>query len=79
MLELKLEVFDTLQLILKIIDSATLKNEVIKAVEKLRVRETDPKVCMKMLKLYEEIGKVLGPEEIGIKILPGVIPMLISG
>ena len=43
------------------------------------IRETDPKVCMKMLKLYEEIGKVLGPEEIGIKILPGVIPMLISG
>jgi len=32
-----------------------------------------------MLKLYEEIGKVLGPEEIGMKILPGVIPMLISG
>ena len=32
-----------------------------------------------MLKLYEEIGKVLGPEEIGAKILPGVIPMLVSG
>ena len=34
---------------------------------------------MKMLKLYEDIGKVLGPEEIGAKILPGVIPMLVSG
>jgi len=52
---------------------------VIKSVEKLRAKETDPKVCMKMLKLYEAIGKVLGPEEIGMKILPGVIPMLISG
>ena len=64
---------------LKSIDSQTLKTDVIKSVEKLRVRETDPKVCMKMLKLYEAIGKVLGPEEIGMKILPGVIPMLISG
>ena len=34
---------------------------------------------MKMLEVYEEIGKVLGPEEIASKILPGIIPMLISG
>jgi uncharacterized protein Yka (UPF0111/DUF47 family) len=32
--------------------------------EKLRARETDPKVCMKMLEVYEEIGKVLGPDEV---------------
>ena len=47
--------------------------------EKLRARETDPKVCMKMLEVYEEIGKVLGPEEVAQKILPGIIPMLITG
>ena len=76
---MKLAVFDTLQLMLKSIDAQTLKSDVIKSLEKLRVTEVDPKVCMKMLKLYEDIGKVLGPEEIGAKILPGVIPMLISG
>jgi hypothetical protein len=50
----------------------------MKSLEKLRSKETDPKVCMKMLEIYEEIGKVLGPEEVGMKILPGIIPMLIS-
>lgn len=63
---------------MKAIDSSTLKNEVMKSLEKLRAKETDPKVCMKMLEIYEEIGKVLGPEEVGMKILPGIIPMLIS-
>ena len=33
---------------------------------------------MKILETYEEVGKVLGPEEVGQKILPGIIPMLIS-
>lgn len=33
---------------------------------------------MKILEVYEEVGKVLGPEEIGTKILPGIIPMLIT-
>jgi len=51
----------------------------MKYLEKLRVKETDPKVCMRLLDLYEEIGKILGPEEVGMKILPGIIPMLISG
>jgi hypothetical protein len=37
----------------------------MKAMEKLRAKETDPKICMKMLETYEEIAKVLGPEEIG--------------
>ena len=34
---------------------------------------------MLMLKVYEQMAKVLGVEEIGMKILPGIIPMLISG
>lgn len=51
----------------------------VKALEKLRANETNPKICMKMLEVYEEIGKILGPEEVGQKILPGIIPMLISG
>lgn len=51
----------------------------MKNLEKLRAKETDPKICLKLLELYEEIGKILGPEEVGMKILPGIIPMLISG
>jgi hypothetical protein len=34
---------------------------------------------MLLLKIYEKMGNALGPEEIGLKILPGIIPMLISG
>lgn len=77
--DLKLEVFTTLNIIMKTIDAQTLKTDVMKAMEKLRAKETDPKICMKMLETYEEIAKVLGPEEIGQKILPGIIPMLITG
>ena len=51
----------------------------MKSLERVRSIETDPKACMKMLQIYEEIGKILGPEEVGMKILPGIIPMLISG
>jgi hypothetical protein len=51
----------------------------MKSLEKLRQKETEPSACLKLLELYEEIGKILGPEEVGQKILPGIIPMLISG
>ena len=70
---------DTLKQILKAIDAQTLKSEIMKHLEKLRERETDPKICLKLLDLYEEIGKILSPEEMGMKILPGIIPMLVSG
>lgn len=77
--DLKFEVIDTLKQILNAIDAQYLKNDIMKSLEKLRLKETDPKVCLKMLQLYEDIGKILGPEEVGQKILPGIIPMLISG
>ena len=78
-LDLKLEVFNTLKIVLKGIDAQTLRNEIMKSLEKFRSNETDPRVCMKMLEIYEEIAKILGPEDIGGKILPGIIPMLITG
>ena len=78
-IELKLEVLDTLTQILNAIDTLYLKNDIMKALEKFRAKETDPKICMKMLVLYEQIGKQLGPEEVGNKVLPGIIPMLITG
>jgi hypothetical protein len=34
---------------------------------------------MLVLKIYEQMARVFGVEEIGLKILPGIIPMLISG
>lgn len=63
--DVKIEVLDTLKIITKAIDAQTLKIDVVKALEKLRANETNPKICMKMLEVYEEIGKILGPEEVG--------------
>ena len=56
-----------------------MKDSLLKSFEKLRSSESDPKICMILLKIYESMAKVLGPEDIGLKILPGMIPMLISG
>jgi hypothetical protein len=61
------------------IDQQTMKDKILKTFEKIRATETDPQVCMLMLKVYEQMAKTLGVEEIGLKILPGIIPMLISG
>ena len=77
-LDLKIEVLQTVKTVMKAIDAQTLKADVCKSLEKLRAKENDPRVCMKILETYEEIGKILGPEEIGTKILPGIIPMLIT-
>jgi len=34
---------------------------------------------MVVLKIYEKSSDVLGADEIGLRILPGIIPMLVSG
>ena len=56
-----------------------MKDKILKSFEKIRTTESDPQVCMLLLKNYEQMAKVLGVDEIGLKILPGIIPMLISG
>jgi hypothetical protein len=33
---------------------------------------------MLILQIYEKSSDALGPDEIGLKILPGIIPMLVS-
>ena len=33
---------------------------------------------MLMLKIYKKSSNQLGPDEIGMKILPGIIPMLVG-
>ncbi len=56
-----------------------MKDKILKSFEKIRTTENDPQVCMLLLKIYEQMARTLGVEEIGLKILPGIIPMLISG
>ena len=63
---------------MKAIDAHTLKSDVVKSLEKMRAKETDPKISIKLLETYEEVGKILGPEEVANKILPGIIPMLVT-
>jgi hypothetical protein len=56
-----------------------MKDKILKTFDKIRSTENDPQVCMMVLKIYEQMARTLGVEEIGLKILPGIIPMLISG
>jgi hypothetical protein len=56
-----------------------MKLGIFKTLEKVRSKETDPEICMLILKIYEKSSDALGPDEIGLKILPGIIPMLVSG
>ena len=56
-----------------------MKDVILKGFVKVRVAESDPQVCMLLLKVYEKMADVLGADEIGLKILPGMIPLLITG
>ena len=55
-----------------------MKASVFKSFEKLRMRDNDPQVCMLMLQIYQKSSDALGPDEIGTKILPSIIPLLVS-
>lgn len=50
----------------------------LKALQSLRENINEPSICMHLLTLYNNIASALTPEDIGNKILPGLIPMLIS-
>jgi len=76
---LKIKVLESLLEMIGSIDKNTMQDQLLKSFEKLRQQENEPQVCMHLLKLYEKMGTVLGPDEIGLRILPGMIPMLISG
>ncbi|CDW79562.1 serine threonine protein kinase [Stylonychia lemnae] len=78
-LQIKQKTLEVLNEIIPGIDQQTMKDKILKTFEKIRSSETDPQVCMLMLKIYEQMAKTLGVDEIGHKILPGIIPMLISG
>jgi hypothetical protein len=51
---------------------------VLKTFEKIRGKETDNEVIMIILQIYEKASTALGPEEIGTKILPSIIPMMVT-
>ena len=78
-IQIKRKTLEILFEVIGTIDSQTMKDKILKTFEKIRTTETDPQVCMMLLKIYEQMARVLGVEEIGLKILPGIIPMLISG
>lgn len=64
--------------ILSILDRNYLRDTVLKALQWLRENINEPLICMHLLTLYNNIASALTPEDIGNKILPGLIPMLIS-
>ena len=74
----KIRVLGTIQELQEAIDQQTLSSLVLKSLEKVRQKETDPQVCMMILQIYEKASTVLGPDEIGLKILPSIIPMMVS-
>lgn len=77
--EVKIRVLWTIKQLYEGIDESTMKHSVFKTLEKVRSKETDPEILMLVLRIYEKSSDVLGADEIGLKILPGIIPMLVSG
>ncbi len=75
---LKLKGLSTLILILPKLDKSYLWDSVLVALEKVRTSNNDTDVNMLLLTLYDKLASNLTPEDIGNKILPGLIPMLIS-
>lgn len=64
--------------ILSVLDRNFLRDNILKTLQSLRENINEPAICMHLLTLYSGIASALTPEDIGNKILPGLIPMLIS-
>ena len=64
--------------ILSVLDRNFLRDSILKTLQSLRDSINEPTICMHILTLYSGIAGTLTPEDIGNKILPGLIPMLIS-
>jgi SCY1-like protein 2 len=77
-LKLKEIGWEVLIKILHILDKNFLRDNILKALQLLRDKINEPIICMHLLTLYSGIAGALTPEDIGNKILPGLIPMLIS-
>ena len=64
--------------ILSVFDRNFLRDNILKTLQILRDSSNEPTLWMHILTLYNGIASALTPEDIGNKILPGLIPMLIS-
>ena len=51
----------------------------MKTFEKIRSKENGPEACMLMLSIYESASENLRAEDIGLKILPSLIPLAVTG
>jgi hypothetical protein len=78
-MDVKIKILTTIKQLQEGIDESTMKHNIFKTLEKVRSKETDPEILMLVLRIYEKSSDVLGADEIGLKILPGIIPMLVSG
>ena len=76
--DLKLKGLEVLIAILPSLDKNYLRDNVLVTLEKLRENNNDTEVNMHLLTLYDLLASALTPEDIGQRILPGMIPMLIS-
>jgi len=77
-LNLKEQGCEVLIQILSVLDRNFLRDNILKTLQALRDSINEPTICMHILTLYSGIAGTLTPEDIGNKILPGLIPMLIS-
>lgn len=78
-LQVRIKCLQTIHDLQESIDVTTIKQGVFKTFEKMRsARDLDAQVSMLMLKIYKKSSDQLGPEELGNKILPGIIPMLVG-
>ena len=62
----------------ELIDLPSIQSIVFKTFEKIRGKESDNETIMLILQIYEKASSALGPEEIGVKILPSIIPMMVT-
>jgi len=76
--QLKLKSIQQLIFIVDKLDKNYLWDQVLITLEKVRTTSQDTDINMYLLTLYEKISGALTPEDIGNRILPGLIPMLIS-
>ena len=60
------------------LDKTFLRENLLSSLEKLRETSNDTEINMRLLTLYDKLSEELTPEDIGNRILPNLIPMLIS-
>ena len=76
--DLRVKALQVLVLVIPQVDQNYIKDHIFVALEKVRQSSNDTELNMLLLSLYDKLASALTPEDIGQKILPSLIPMLIS-